>query len=172
MTLSIKLNDQQIQLSEGGFTLLLSPADVQKVISLVAVPTQPSSGNAPVVLDENHPMWDHHSGGDRHVGEQWVLPDALEDAAEERAALSPMASPLFELLLSHPGRLWTSEEIMHELPIFKSPAAIAGSLNGFVRHKNSNGRAFPFYWWEGPPGTPTRFAVRPSVAEVFLAAGG
>lgn len=171
MTLSIKSQDEQVLISEGNFTLRLDQTDIQKILSIAAVPVAAEAEDTPVVLDQHHPMWDHHSGGDRHIGKQWELPDALDDAAEERANLSPMARPFFELLLSHPGRLWTSEEIMQELPIFKSPAAVAGSLNGFVRHKNANGRAFPFYWWEGAPGTPTRYAVRPSVAEVFLAAG-
>lgn len=33
-------------------------------LSAAATPSQPGE----LVLDENHPMWDHHSGGDRHTG--------------------------------------------------------------------------------------------------------
>jgi hypothetical protein len=44
-------------------------------------------------------------------------------------------------------------------------------LNGFVQPCERFNRRFPFYWWERFNG-PARYAVKPSVAEVFKPARG
>lgn len=160
----------RVVITAGGVQIALSEAVSQKI---AAVLPKDKSGGAPspLVLSEDHPMWDHHSGGDRHHGHPWVSPEALEDARVTRRHLPEKASAFFELLLSEPGRLFTSEEIVAAIGSLKSAAAVAGSLNGFVKPCRETGRPFPFYWWEGADGKPTRYAVRPSVAAVFIAAG-
>lgn len=170
MSVSVELVGDEILLNGGGLRCSL-PVSVGKQIAALLPTDHASTSLAPLVLDDDHVMWDHHSGGDRHKGEPWAQPGALDDARALRRYLPTMGSAFFELLLSEPGRLFTSEEICEQLPMFKSPAAVAGSLNGFVKPKNENGRPFPFYWWEGADGKPTRYAVRPSVANVFIAAG-
>jgi hypothetical protein len=171
MSLSMEVVDDQLLLSEGSFLLRLSMAEATRIASLTAARTK-SPPDQTVELDEHHVMWDHHSGGDRHGGDPWTLPGALDDASALLRHLPEMGAAFFELLLSQPGRLYTSQEIIDALPMFRSPSAVAGSLNGFVKPLKANGRPFPFYWWEGADGKPTRYAVRPSVAAVFLAAGG
>jgi hypothetical protein len=166
----VELVDNEVVITAGGLSTRLSVSLAQKVAA--ALPNKPAPGAlGPLVLPEDHAMWDHHSGGDRHNGEPWMLPEAVDDARSTRRYLPAKASAVFELLLSEPGRLFTSEEIVKAVGSLKSAAAVAGSLNGFVKPKKQNGRPFPFYWWEGADGKPTRFAVRPSVAKVFIAAG-
>jgi hypothetical protein len=78
----------------------------------------------------------------------------------------------FEMLLSEPGRLFTSEEIVAtHSEVFSSVRAVAGCLAGFVKPTEELGRPFPFFWWEGLHGAPSRYAIRPSIAAVFAAAG-
>ena len=124
-------------------------------------------------LDENHPMWDVASGGSRNrPGETWTMEDLSEAAVLLGAIRGKKAGAFFDLLLKEPGRLLTSDEIMSATPgTFSSAYAIAGSLNRFRKHVERAGRAYPFYWWEGTDSDkPTRYAVRPSVANVFNAA--
>lgn len=118
-------------------------------------------------------MWDHASGGSRNEpGREWTMNDLAEAAITLDAVSGKKAGIFVELLLDHPGRLFTSDEIIAAAPdSFASPYAVAGSLNGFRKHVERAGRVYPFYWWEGGRrGVPTRYAVRPSVAAVFNAA--
>ncbi|MDQ0762718.1 Ku protein [Streptomyces canus] len=63
-----------------------------------------------------------------------------------------------------------SDADLRELPL---PTAKAIEIEAFVpleSHSNSE-RRLPFYWWEAPEGSVgATYAVRPSVAAVFLAA--
>ena len=61
MTLSIKSQDEQVLISEGNFTLRLDQTDIQKILSIAAVPVAAEAEDTPVVLDQHHPMWDHHN---------------------------------------------------------------------------------------------------------------
>ncbi len=170
MAWNVKMTDSGATVSNEGLSIDL-PQEVLEELKVTANKAATSEAGE-LVLDETHPMWDHHSGGDRHTGNPWVLPEALMDAKTERRYLPNKAKAFFELLLSKPGRLFSSDEIIEALPEhFSSALAIAGSLNGFVKPANQNGRPFPFFWWEGAEGKPTRYAVRPSVANVFIAAG-
>lgn len=171
MSEHVEFIDGKVVITSGGMQTILSEAVVAQVAAVLPSTKQATGVLGPLVLAEDHPMWDHHSGGDRHHGHPWVMPDAIDDARSTRRYLPAKASAFFELLLSEPGRLFTSEEIVDAIDTLKSPAAVAGSLNGFVKPTNDNGRPFPFYWWEGADGKPTRYAIRPSVAKVFIAAG-
>lgn len=170
MNAIVDLVDDEVIVTTDGLRVSLSVSLAEMVAA--ALPGEPAPGAlGPLVLPEDHAMWDHHSGGDRHNGDPWELPKAIDDARSTRRYLPTKASAVFELLLSEPGRLFTSEEIVNAVGSLKSAAAVAGSLNGFVKPKKENGRPVPFYWWEGADGKPTRYAVRPSVAKVFIAAG-
>ena len=136
-------------------------------------PTAQDHANRSDLLAESHPMWDVASGGSRNrPGTTWTMEDLTEAAVLLDAIEGKKAGAFFDLLLAEPGRLLTSDDIISAAPdTFTSAYAIAGSLNGFRKHVERAGRAYPFYWWEGTDNdTPTRYAVRPSVASVFNAA--
>jgi len=125
------------------------------------------------VLADDHVMWDHASGGNRNdASRQWTMNDIAEAAITLDAVKGKKAGVFFDLLLDHPGQLFTSADLVAAAPdVFASAYAVAGSLNGFRKHVDRAGRVYPFHWWEGDSeGTPTRYAVRPSVAAVFNAA--
>lgn len=125
------------------------------------------------VLPEDHPMWDHASGGDRNAPDrQWTMNDLAEAAITLDGIKGKKAGVYFDLLLDNPGKLFRSEDIIAAAPkTFASAFAIAGSLNGFRKHTERANRVYPFYWWEGDGhGVPTRYAIRPSVAAVFNSA--
>jgi Family of unknown function (DUF6416) len=132
----------------------------------------PGSNAAPVdtaigttqVLDDDHPLWDRHSGGSGHQGQEWTLAD-LAEAEAFYASVQGKAKPLFDLLIDRPGQPLDTEEIIEILPdLFQNSRSIAGALNGLRLAKEASGRRYPFYWWAG---NPTRYAMKPSVAEVF-----
>ncbi|MER6976114.1 DUF6416 domain-containing protein [Streptomyces carpinensis] len=89
--------------------------------------------------------------------------------------LAPQARRVFEYLLRHPGRRIHCAELVDKVlggPNEGDPARrVAGVLSGMSRGQSNSGRRFPFYWWEAPEGSAgASYAVRPSVAAVFLAA--
>ena len=164
----------RIELTDG-LTLELDDQQRQRLLHLLggAEMTKPASTatSTDVVLEEGHPMWDHASGGDRRAGIEFHADDEQE-ARELRRGLSTKASVFFEHLLRQPGRLVSTTELIETYPeVFGSPSAVAGSLTSFSRACKRMKRSLPFYWWEGSVDTPTRYAIRPTVAQVFLRAG-
>jgi hypothetical protein len=148
------------------------PANVVAQIIDAAKMPMPIGMVAPVVLGEDDLMWQHHSGGSRHTGMPWSEGSAVDDAAHILDHInSLMLGKLFDLVRSEPGRTFTPDEIIEVLPEFTSAKAVAGALNGFVLPCEKTRRPFPFFWWEGVNGSPSRYAVRPSVAKTFAAAG-
>jgi hypothetical protein len=78
-------------------------------------------------------------------------------------------------MLRNPGRTIHCTELVDKVlgrPNEADPARrVAGVLSGMSKGQSNSGRRFPFYWWEAPEGgTGATYAVRPSVAAVFLAA--
>lgn len=162
----------RIQLSDG-LILELDEAQRVRLIHLLggreASPVVCSDDGA--VLADDHPMWDHASGGDRQAGVEFG--DGDEELARRlRRGLSKKASVFFEHLLGGPGRLVSTREFIDTYPeVFGSASAVAGSLTSFSKACKRAERSLPFYWWEGRAGAPTRYAIRPRVAQVFLGAG-
>jgi len=116
------------------------------------------------VLDDDHPLWDRHSGGSGHQGLEWTLQD-LTEAETFYASVRGKAKLFMDVLIDRPGQPLDVDEIVQILPeVFQSSRSIAGALNGLRLPKEASGRRYPFYWWEG---NPTRYAMKPSVAEVF-----
>ncbi len=163
--------DGGIHFSSGGLEVLVPEDAVRRAMAFVPTASLVSVTD-PMTLEENHPMWQHYSGGSRESGMAWTMSDAIEDAKALRRHLPSMGSTFFEMLLAEPGRLFTSQEIMDAHPMFDKPQTISGCLSGFSKPCRESGRPLPFFWWDGKKGTPSRYAVRPSVARVFLAAGG
>ena len=114
------------------------------------------------ILGDDHPLWDRASGN--HQGPEWTLAD-LTEAEAFYASITGKAKLYLDLLIDRPGQPLDVEEIMAILPgVFTGRRSIAGSLNGLRLAQEASGRRYPFYWWAG---NPTRYAMKPSVAEVF-----
>ncbi|MGW5258255.1 DUF6416 domain-containing protein [Streptomyces sp. NPDC004012] len=89
--------------------------------------------------------------------------------------LAPQGLRVFEYLLRNPGRRIHCTELVDRVlggPNERDPARrVAGVLSGMSKGHSNSGRRLPFYWWEAPEGSAgATYAVRPSVAAVFLAA--
>ncbi|MEU7908812.1 DUF6416 domain-containing protein [Actinoplanes sp. NPDC049118] len=77
------------------------------------------------------------------------------------------AEIIVDLLIDHPGRRLSVAEISTSSGNALAGAhAIAGSLQPLERLRVASGRRYPLYWWSAGPGR-TRYAVKPSVAELF-----
>lgn len=125
-------------------------------------------------LTESDPRWAGHSGEEGHDGPEWG-PEDLERAAAFLAELAPQALQVFAYLLRNPGREIHCTELVHEALGGSNdldPARrVAGVLSGMSKAHGNSGRRYPFSWWEAPEGgAGATYAVRPSVAAVFLAA--
>ncbi|MFF3879172.1 DUF6416 domain-containing protein [Streptomyces sp. NPDC001978] len=126
-------------------------------------------------LTEVDSRWAEHSGEEGHYGDPEWGPEDLERAAVFLAELAPQARRVFEYLLRNPGRVIHCTELVDKVLGGSNegdPARrVAGVLSGMSKGHSNSGRRFPFYWWEAPEGSAgATYAVRPSVAAVFLAA--
>ncbi|WP_330283377.1 DUF6416 domain-containing protein [Streptomyces sp. NBC_00588] len=104
-----------------------------------------------------------------------VGPEDLERAAVFLAELAPQARQVFQYMLRNPGRTIHCTELVDKVlggPNEGDPARrVAGVLSGMSKGRINSERRYPFYWWEAPEGSAgATYAVRPSVAAVFLAA--
>jgi hypothetical protein len=160
----------RIELADG-LALELNDEQRQRLLQLLSAHAVTSPPASDAMLTEDHPMWDHASGGDRQAGIEFHADDE-QLARNLRRGLSTKASVFFEHLLREPGRLVSTSELIEAYPdVFGSPSAVAGSLTSFSRACKRAERSLPFYWWEGSANSPTRYAIRPAVAQVFLRAG-
>ncbi|WP_258053798.1 DUF6416 domain-containing protein [Streptomyces sp. Ru72] len=127
-------------------------------------------------LSEVDPRWAEHSGEEGHYGALEWGPEDLQRAAVFLAELAPQARRVLEYLARNPGRRIHCTELVDKAldgPNESDPARrVAGVLSGMSKaHRGISARRLPFYWWEAPEGSAgATYAVRPSVAAVFLAA--
>lgn len=138
-------------------------------------PTGGRGWDVTVYLTEDDSRWAEHSGGTGHSGAPEWGPQDLERAAAFLAELTPQVQQVFDYLLRNPGRMVHCTELVDKAlggPVEGNPARrVAGVLSGMSKGYGNSGRRYPFYWWEAPEGsTGATYAVRPSVAAVFLAA--
>ena len=119
------------------------------------------------VLPEHHPSWDRRSGGAGHDEPEWTSADEkLAEAFYD--SVGGKAKVFFDLLLERPGRQLSVDDLIEASSgVFTSSFSIAGAINGLRLPRTVAERRYPFAWWEG---TPTRYAVKPSVAQLFTAA--
>lgn len=127
-----------------------------------------------VYLAEDDERWGKHSGEAGHSGTEWGPAD-LERAAVFLGELAPQALRVLEYLLRNPGREIHCTELVDEAlggANDVDPALrVAGVLSGMSKARGRSERRYPFVWWEAPQGRAgATYAVRPSVAAVFLAA--
>ena len=126
-------------------------------------------------LTEVDPRWAKHSGEEKHYDAPEWGPEDLERAAVFLAELAPQARRMFEYMLRTPGRTIHCTELAdkalgwpNEGNLASRVAAVVGGMN---KGQSNSGRRYPFYWWTAPKGSAgATYAVRPSVAAVFLAA--
>lgn len=121
--------------------------------------------STPLVLDDEHPLWDQHSGLDGHrVDREWATCD-LKHAQAFYELVGGKAKIFLDLLIDHPGRLLTVDELCAlSGGVFSGSRSVAGAINGLYRAHRLSGRRYPFYWWAG---NPARYAMKPSVALLF-----
>ncbi|MDX3749632.1 DUF6416 domain-containing protein [Streptomyces sp. AK08-02] len=128
-----------------------------------------------VYLAETDPRWARHSGKEGHYGAPEWGPGDLARAAAFLAELAPGALQVFEYLLRNPGREVHCTELVDKALGGPNEAdaayRVAGVLKGMSKAHSVSERRLPIPWWEAPEGsTGATYAVRPSVAAVFLAA--
>src|SRR5262245_54078371 len=82
------------------------------------------------MLDDDHPLWERHSGREGHYGPEWQPEDSAR-AEAFYAAISGKAKAFIDLLIDHPGQRIDVDKICELLPEdFSSSRSIAGALNG------------------------------------------
>jgi hypothetical protein len=121
-------------------------------------------------LEEEDPRWGHHSGSRaNHIDPpEWDEHSDLELAAKAYGHLSRKVRVFTDLLIDHPGRMLSADEICAAVPdVFENHRAIAGCLNGYLKPCRVANRRFPFYWWDN---TPTDYAMKLGVARLLAVA--
>ncbi|WP_338493728.1 DUF6416 domain-containing protein [Streptomyces sp. SJL17-4] len=124
--------------------------------------------------DENADIWEKHSGGSGHLGQEWGAAD-VGLAAEFAAALPTAARQILDYLVERPGQRVHCTELFERALARTDGAnpasAVAGVIAGMRDAYDASGRRYPFSWWAAPEGgTGADYAVKPSVAALFLAA--
>lgn len=115
-------------------------------------------------LDDDDPRWNHHSGGTGHSGPEWTAGD-LNEAIDFYGYLRNKARVFTDLLIDHPGVVLTVDDLCElSADTFTGPSSVAGAIKGLRKPKVVSGRRYPFYWWAG---SPTGYAMKPSVAALF-----
>jgi hypothetical protein len=144
-----------------GVDLVLEDQQATRIKQQLAHLGEPATRS---VLDDEHPSWDRHSGGAGHDWPEWGTGDeALAEAFY--GSLKGKAKLFLDLLLDSPGiQLDVDDLIAESRGTFSSSFSVAGAINGLRLPHGASGRRYPFYWWEG---TPSRYAVKPSVAALF-----
>jgi hypothetical protein len=128
----------------------------------------PERRTSPEQFGDTHQIWSSHSGGIGHYEQpEWDENDsALAEAYY--AQIRGKAKTFLDLLIDHPGRRLSTEQIRRLAPdVFETDHAIAGSIKGLAKPTFASGRRYPFYWWKTRP---TSYAMKPGVAAVFTAA--
>jgi len=129
-----------------------------------------------VMLDDDVPFWEQHSGGKGHRdAPEWSQGDRAR-AEAFYAALRGDARMILDLMIDHPGQLLDADWIADRIRPSGSDGdsarrhMVSGSLGALSGPREESQRRYPFYWWYGRDGSPTRYAMKPTVAGLFRAA--
>jgi hypothetical protein len=124
------------------------------------------------MLDDNDPLWEQHSGRDKHQGVEWGDGDGVL-AEAFYAALPEGTRFIFDLMMDDPGERLSSDWIAAQMSQRRPRGAraadrrsVATSLGPVGRAHASSGRRFPFYWWRDSGGA-SLYAMKPTVARLF-----
>ncbi|MEM8905931.1 MAG: DUF6416 domain-containing protein [Actinomycetota bacterium] len=109
------------------------------------------------------PLWDDESLA------EWLAAPAEDFEAVYRAALArPAVRDLLDVLVDHPGRRMSGDEICSlATDALRTPNGLPSAVNGLRAAVRSTGRSAPYRSW---PGRPIRYGVHPAVAHGFLGA--
>lgn len=123
-------------------------------------------------IEDSHPLWETHSGGEGHRGPEWTAGDE-DRALAYYQALSPMARRILDYLLETPGRRISCYEIAERFDLDPDrtrsvPHVVAGYFNSAGEANRASGRRSPFTWWSTQYGAD--YAVKRTVAELFRSA--
>ena len=124
-----------------------------------------------MTLDDDDPLWGHHSGGDAHSGLEWGNGDIVL-AEAFYAALPATTRLVFDLLMDRPGERLSSDWIAARLAEQdngeRTPGrrSVSASLSSVARPHARSGRRLPFYWWRHDGGA-SWYAMKPAVAGLF-----
>ncbi|MDA3645103.1 DUF262 domain-containing protein [Saccharopolyspora indica] len=145
----------------------MSAAELARLIDLDTDVPEVVGEPADKVLADDDPYWDRHSGRDGHRDHpEW---DPGADIAVAEAFYQPVsgkAKVFLDLLIDHPGQLLSVDDLrqMAGDEIFSGAHAVAGAITALAQPQRVSGRRYPYYWWQGEP---ARYAMKPSVAELF-----
>lgn len=159
----------QIRLSTIGVTLDLAETAFAELVREVDAHRSDRCDVAQVVevLPEESRVWATASGNRERSG--WSEANARPDAeALVRHLKGKHAEHFLRLLLSRPGRLFTTQEVMEAVGgDLAGPHAVAGALKAFSKPVGEANRRLPFYWWPSEGDAGAVYAVRPSDATTF-----
>lgn len=134
------------------------------------------SGGVIIMMRDDDPRWDAHSGGNGHRGTEWDSGDGARATAFYES-LTGNAKVILDLMIDRPGESldadWLADQLRPPAPgdtQQRRRLLVSGSLSALRRPYVKSGRRYPFYWWQGTRGEPTRYAMKPSVANLFRAA--
>ena len=120
-----------------------------------------------VTYPDEHPVWTRTSSEYRPGFNDWEEASVADAEAFYLSVTTSKTRELLDLLIDHPGRQLTTDEIIVLAPeTFVSNRAIAGSINGFRRPLEAAERNYPFHWWQGK-GIPSRYGMKSGVAATF-----
>ena len=126
-----------------------------------------------MMLKDDDPLWERHSGGDGHSGPEWGPGDGPL-AADFYRSLAVNARLIFDLLMDRPGEQVNSDRIAeqirgrgHTATSKLAGQVVAGSLSMTGELAAASGRRLPFYWWKGRDGSASCYAMKPMVATLF-----
>jgi Family of unknown function (DUF6416) len=161
--------DEEIVIKLGGLSLTMSHADAASVAAQLARAGVVAAGDVPgavMIISDDHPMWQLHSGGERHEGPDWRPGD--ESLAATQSQLPRVTAMFHKALVDHPGQLMSVEDLAAGTGgALSSARVISGALAGYVNWCEKLDRRFPFYWWEGRNRESTKYAMQPRVAALF-----
>jgi hypothetical protein len=125
-----------------------------------------------LVLADDDPLWEQHSGGDGHRGIEWGHDDGTR-AEEFYTALPENARFIFDLLMDRPGERLTADWIAAQMSGRRAAdtrvvgrRSVASSLSATAAPHEMSGRRLPFYWWRNSGGA-SLYAMKPTVARLF-----
>lgn len=138
--------------------------------------THGARGHDGETASEDDPRWDHHSGRDLHYGPDWK-PDDEAVARAFYATLAPNARLILDLMMRRPGEQLDADFLAGQIRGRRPDETrsshrrvVSGSLSAIRRAAEEADRSLPFRWWKGQDGAASLYAMRPSVAAIFLEA--
>lgn len=131
-----------------------------------------------MILSDTDPLWDTFNGGAGHRDwPDWTAADG-QLAADFYAATRSTARRLLDLWIDRPGELLESDWIDGQIfgrdgtEPTNGRNAVASAIRGMTGPRIQSGRRYPYKWFEGLSGAPSRYGMKHYVAALFREARG